>query len=188
MALVPGEGRQYAAVVVFSYPDLELLEARTHTRRLTFPYVPGLLSFREAPGILAIFRRLRMRPDVLICDGHGLAHPRRFGLASHLGLWLGIPTIGCAKSLLVGEHGPVGGERGSQAPLVLDGEPVGAALRTRSGVKPVYVSPGHLVDGPTACDIVLSCCRKYRVPEPIRAAHQLAGETRRRSSGGGTEI
>ncbi|MFQ5811066.1 MAG: deoxyribonuclease V [Armatimonadota bacterium] len=172
--------RVHAAVVVLGYPGLEPIEARTHTRRLTFPYVPGLLSFREAPAILAIFRRLRTRPDVLICDGQGLAHPRRLGLASHLGLWLGVPTIGCAKSLLVGEHEAVGEERGAAASLVLDGETVGAVLRTRDGVKPVYVSPGHLIDTATACDIVLGCCRRYRLPEPIRAAHRLAGERARR--------
>lgn len=175
-------GRVYAAIAVFSYPELELLEARTQRRGLAFPYVPGLLSFREAPAILALFRRLRTRPDVLICDGHGLAHPRRFGLASHVGVWLNMPTIGCAKSLLVGEHEPVGAERGSRTPLLLDGESLGAVLRTRAGVKPVYVSPGHLMDTVTACDIVLNCCTKYRLPEPIRAAHQLAGDLSRRQA------
>lgn len=174
--------RVHAAVVVLGYRGLERIEARTHTRRLSFPYVPGLLSFREAPAILATFRRLRTRPDVLICDGQGLAHPRRLGLASHLGLWLGIPTIGCAKSLLVGEHEAVGEERGAAAPLVLDREAVGAVLRTRDGVKPVYVSPGHLIDTAAACDIVLGCCTRYRLPEPIRAAHHLAGERSRRQA------
>jgi deoxyribonuclease V len=172
-------GRAYAAVAVLSYPELKLLEARTHTRPLSFPYVPGLLSFREAPAVLALLRRLRRAPDALICDGQGIAHPLRLGLASHLGIWLNIPTIGCAKSRLVGEHGPVGTERSSRAALTLGGDIVGAVLRTRTDVMPVYVSPGHLIDIEAACDIVLNCCTQYRLPEPIRAAHRLAGELSR---------
>jgi deoxyribonuclease V len=164
-----------AAVVVLGYPDLEIAEIKVVTNRITFPYVPGLLSFREAPLILAAFETVANVPDLVMVDGQGIAHPRRIGLASHLGLWLGIPTIGCAKSRLCGERKEPGNERGSYVELVDNGEVIGAVLRTREGVKPVYVSTGHMIDLESSIKWVMACCRGYRLPEPTRKAHQAAG-------------
>jgi deoxyribonuclease V len=164
-----------AAVVVLSYPGLEPVEVKVVTDSLNFPYVPGLLSFREAPLILAACEKLTVTPDLLMVDGQGIAHPRRMGLASHLGLCLDIPTIGCAKSRLCGSHDEPGNERSSYAELLGNGEVIGAVVRTRTGVKPVYVSIGHKIDLPTAIHFVLECCRGYRLPEPTRLAHQAAG-------------
>ncbi|HJX12815.1 MAG TPA: deoxyribonuclease V [Dehalococcoidales bacterium] len=163
------------AVVVLSYPGLEIVEARVVTDRVGFPYVPGLLTFREAPLLLAACEMLTVAPDLILVDGQGIAHPRRIGLASHLGLCLDVPTIGCAKSRLCGAHGEPGEARGSHADLLDNGEVIGAALRTRAGVKPVYVSIGHRIDLPAAVRWVLACCRGYRLPEPSRLAHQAAG-------------
>lgn len=163
------------AVVVLSYPELDLVETRVVTDRLGFPYVPGLLSFRESPLILAACGSLTVTPDLIMVDGQGIAHPRRMGLASHLGLFLDTPTIGCAKSRLCGSHEVPGAEPGSYADLVDAGEIIGAALRTKAGQKPVYVSIGHKVDLPTAIHWVLACCRGYRLPEPARLAHLAAG-------------
>ncbi|MCX5998116.1 MAG: deoxyribonuclease V [Chloroflexi bacterium] len=162
------------AVVVLSYPDLVVREVRLAQRDIDFPYVPGLLSFREAPLILATFERLTMKPDVIVVDGQGLAHPRRVGIASHLGLLLGIPTIGCAKSILCGRHQAVGETRGACAEMVDKGEVIGMALRTRPGAKPVYVSIGHRVDLPSAVSWIVKCCQGYRLPEPTRLAHLAA--------------
>jgi deoxyribonuclease V len=164
-----------AAVVVLSYPEMEVVEIRSVTERVEFPYVPGLLSFREAPFILAACEKLTVTPDLVMVDGQGIAHPRRMGLASHLGLCLGLPTIGCAKSRLIGEYEEPGFEAGSYAELRDNGEVIGAVVRTRAGVKPVYVSIGHLIDLPSAIDRVLECCWGYRLPEPTRLAHQAAG-------------
>jgi deoxyribonuclease V len=147
----------------------------------SFPYVPGLLSFREAPAVIAAYEQLSVRPDVLICDGQGIAHPRRMGLASHLGLWLGIPTIGCAKSWLCGEYDEPGIERGSWSPLVDQGETVGAVLRTRTGVKPLYVSVGHLCNLESATAIVLAAASQYRQPTTTRVAHHQVNELRRQA-------
>ncbi len=163
------------AVVVLEYPALAPVEVRVIGGSLGFPYVPGLLSFREARHILAACEMLETRPDLVIVDGQGIAHPRRIGLASHLGLFLDTPTIGCAKSRLCGRHDEPGVEPGSVADLVDDGETVGAVLRTRAGVKPVYVSVGHRIDLAQAVRWVLECCRGYRLPEPTRLAHQAAG-------------
>lgn len=170
----------YGAILVYRYPGLELVEARLVTRPIGFPYVPGLLSFRELPAILAAWRRLRCRPQLVLCDGQGIAHPRGVGLASHLGLLLGVPTIGCAKSRLVGEHGTVGPRRGDHAALRFGGRTVGAVLRTREGVRPVFVSPGHLIGLRAAVRFVLGCCRGFRIPEPIRRADHFVAEARRR--------
>jgi len=164
-----------AAVVVLSYPGLEPVEIKVVTDRLNLPYIPGLLSFREAPLILAACGELTVVPDVLMVDGQGIAHPRRLGLASHLGLFLDIPTIGCAKSRLCGHHDEPGNEAGSHAELLDDGEVIGAVVRTRTGVKPLYISIGHKIDLPAAVRRVLECCRGYRLPEPTRLAHQAAG-------------
>ncbi len=164
-----------AAVAVLSWPGLELVDQAVARRPTSFPYVPGLLSFREIPAVLEALEALRgPDPDLLLCDGQGLAHPRRFGLACHLGVLLDRPAIGVAKSRLLGEHGPVGPRKGDWAPLVDRGEVVGAVLRTRAGVRPLYVSIGHRVSLPTAVAWTLRCTPRYRLPEPARAAHRLA--------------
>jgi deoxyribonuclease V len=168
-------GTGTAAVVVLSYPGLELVEVGVVTGNLGFPYVPGLLSFREAPLVLAACERLTVTPDLILVDGQGIAHPRRLGLASHLGLFLNVPTIGCAKSRLCGGHGEPGDEPGSYAELVDGDEVIGAALRTKSGTRPVYVSIGHKVDLSSAIRWVLAGCCGYRLPEPTRLAHLAAG-------------
>lgn len=170
----PG-GVTRAAIAVMSFPQLELIDVARVDRPTTFPYIPGLLSFREAPAVIAAYEALHIKPDLLIIDGQGLAHPRRFGIACHVGVWLDVPTIGSAKSLLVGRHGTLGMERGATAPLVDHGEVIGMAVRTRAGVKPLYVSIGHRIDLPTAVEFVLACCTRYRLPEPQRAAHHAAG-------------
>ncbi|OGN99399.1 MAG: hypothetical protein A2Y89_00560 [Chloroflexi bacterium RBG_13_51_18] len=163
------------AVVVLSYPTLEIVEIKTVTDRIGFPYVPGLLSFREAPLLLTAFKNITLVPDLVLVDGQGIAHPQRMGIASHLGLWLGIQTIGCAKSRLCGEHDSPGNEAGSYAQLQDNGEVIGAVLRTKSGVKPLYVSIGHMIDLPLAVHYIMACCRGYRLPEPTRLAHLAAG-------------
>ncbi len=169
-----GGGLARAAVVVLSYPGLQVIESAIAVRPVTFPYVPGLLSFREGPAVLDALDKLKLKPDLLIFDGHGLAHPRRFGLACHMGLWLDLPSIGCAKSRLWGQYEEPGPYRGDYTPLI-DHEVIGAAVRTRAGVKPVFVSIGHRIDLPTSIHYVLTCCRGYRLPETTRWAHRLAG-------------
>jgi len=164
-----------AAVAVFSFPDLVMIDHAVATRTLSFPYLPGLFSFREGPVVLAALERLADPPDLLIFDGQGLAHPRRFGLACHIGLLTGLPSIGCAKSRLIGQYQEPGPERGSYSPLIEDGQTIGAVVRTRSRVKPVFVSIGHRVDLPTSIHYVLACCGRYRLPEPIRWADRIAG-------------
>lgn len=171
--------RGWAGIVVLDADSLEPVDRATTVVDLPFPYVPGYLSFRELPAIAAAWERLKRRPDVLVFDGQGTAHPRRFGVACHGGLLLDVPSIGCAKSLLVGEHGPLGEERGSTAELVHRGETVGVALRTRAGVKPVYVSPGHRMDLRTAVEVVLRVSPRFREPETTRHAHRLVNELRR---------
>ena len=161
-----------AAVAVHTFPGLDLVELAHARDRVSFPYIPGLLSFREIPPLLSAFERLRHRPHVVLGDGQGLAHPRRLGLAAHLGLWLKLPTVGCAKSRLVGEHAEVGPRRGQYRSLMDKGERLGVVLRTRTGVKPLYISPGHLADLQGSRRLVLRCCRGFRLPEPIRTAHQ----------------
>jgi deoxyribonuclease V len=149
-----------------------------------FPYIPGLLGFRETPVLAAAFEKLRIRPEVTFVDAHGTAHPRGFGSACHVGVVLDIPTVGCAKSLLCGEVGELEEKRGSRRPILLEGEPVGVALRTREGVQPVYVSVGHRSDTDTAVSLVLACAPRYRIPEPVRLAHAFVNEARRRGFGG----
>lgn len=163
-----------AAVAVLSYPDLTLADQVVARRPVHFPYIPGLLSMREVPALLAALDKLGARPDLLLCDGQGLAHPRRFGLACHLGVLTGIPSIGVAKSLFIGEHDVLPEQRGAWRPLRHKNEIVGAALRTRAGVAPVYVSIGHKVSLATAIRFVLTCAPRYRLPETTRAAHRLA--------------
>jgi len=163
-----------AAIAVLSLPDLAPVESAVATRPPEFPYVPGLLSFRELPAVIEALGRLRRAPQLLLCDGQGYAHPRRFGLACHLGVATGIPSIGVAKTRLIGEHGAVPGARGAWTKLEHEGEIIGAVLRTRQGVKPVFVSIGHRVSLRTAIDYVMRCTTRYRLPETTRCAHQLA--------------
>jgi deoxyribonuclease V len=163
-----------AAVVVLSFPDLQLCDRAIACRPTSFPYIPGFLSFREVPPVLDALAKLTICPDLLLCDGHGLAHPRRFGLACHLGVLTNIPTIGVAKSRYIGQHDPLGEKRGSWQPLIDQGEIVGAVVRSRTGVQPIYVSVGHRLDLATAIDYVLQCTPKYRLPETTRKADQLA--------------
>ncbi len=168
-------GMATAAVVVLNYPELRLVEMKVVNGRLDFPYIPGLLSFRESPLTLAACQELTITPDLILVDGQGIAHPRRFGLASHLGLFLNTPTIGCAKSRLCGQHEEPGVEPGSYAKVIDRGETIGVALRTKLGVKPIYISIGHKVDLQTAIHWVMKCCCGYRPPEPTRLAHLAAG-------------
>jgi deoxyribonuclease V len=163
-----------AAVAVLGYPDLDLLETAIARRPTEFPYVPGLLSFRELPAVLDALAGLRALPDLLLCDGQGIAHPRRLGIASHLGLLVDIPSIGVAKTRLLGTHEEPPDRRGAWTPLRADGEIIGAVLRTRPGVKPLYVSPGHRIGLETALEYVMGCCTRYRLPETTRHAHRLA--------------
>jgi deoxyribonuclease V len=162
------------AVAVLTWPDLEWIGGAIAQRDVAYPYIPGLLSFREAPLLLAAIDKLDVLPDLLMCDGQGLAHPRGFGLACHIGLWLGQPTIGCAKTRLYGQHGEPGRERGSAVPLYRDGCVIGAVVRTRTAVKPLYVSVGHRITLPQAIEMVLRCAPRYRLPEPLRVAHTMA--------------
>jgi deoxyribonuclease V len=168
----------YAGIVVLSLSDLRLIESTGVRSTARFPYVPGLLSFRETPSVLEAWDRLRIKPDVLVLDGQGLAHPRRFGIACHIGLLLDLPTIGCAKSILVGTHAELGAEAGSSAPLLHRGEQVGVALRTKRNVAPVYISAGHLIDLSSAVKLVLRATGKYRQPEPTRQAHLFVNRLR----------
>ena len=168
------DGFAIAAVAVLEFPSLELVEAARSRLPTSFPYIPGLLSFREAPVLLDALEKLVTLPDLLLCDGQGIAHPRRFGIACHLGINTGIPSIGVAKTRLVGSHQMPGSEKGDWAPLTDRGETIGAVLRTRQGVKPVYVSIGHKIDLATAISFVMACTTKYRLPETTRWAHRLA--------------
>ena len=172
----PEHGRMArAAIVVVGLPELVEIERSRAEAPVSFPYVPGLLSFREAPVLIDALQKLQTSPELLLCDGQGIAHPRRFGLACHLGVLTGLPAIGAAKSRLIGEFEPPGRERGARSPLCIDGEPVGAVLRTRTGVRPLFISPGHRIGTDTAVDLVLECGAGYRLPEPTRRADKLAG-------------
>ncbi len=163
-----------AAVAVLSFPDLQLQEEAIARRPTSFPYIPGFLSFRKIPAVLDALLKISTIPDLILCDGQGIAHPRRFGIACHLGLIVDIPTIGVAKSLLIGQHEEVPSSRGSWRPLRHRGETIGAVLRTRTGTKPLYVSSGHRVSLLTAIEYVLRCTPKYRLPETTRIADKLA--------------
>ncbi len=171
-----GEAR--AAVVLMDYPGLTPLEAAVATLPVRFPYVPGLLAFREGPAVLEALAALEGTPDLLVFDAQGLAHPRRMGLATHLGVLLAVPSIGCAKSRLIGRHELPSVERGDWRPLLDGDEVIGAVVRTRRGVRPLFVSVGQRVDLPSAIEIVLGCCSRYRLPEPTRWAHRVAGGAR----------
>lgn len=168
----------YAVVILMDFSSMEIIEKQTVVERAPFPYIPGLLSFREGPALLKIFENLQHMPDAVIFDGQGIAHPRGVGLASHMGLFLDIPTIGCAKTKLIGRYGEVGKEVGDYADLILDDRIVGAVLRTKKKVKPIFISPGHRIGIKKSIDIVLDCCRGYKLPEPTRRAHILVNEIR----------
>lgn len=189
-----GTGRAIAGVVVFTYPELEEVERVWVEQKLTFPYVPGLLSFREIPALLKAFARLRHTPDLIFCDGQGYAHPRRFGIACHLGVLLGLPTIGCAKSRLIGESAEPGTRAGAWSPLKAPmvsaerkprppdagaQEVIGAALRTRTGVRPIYVSQGHRISLTRAVNFTLAVCDDYRIPLPTRTADHFVDAVKR---------
>jgi deoxyribonuclease V len=167
--------RAIAAIVVLDFESLQIVDFSLHEDDIPFPYVPGLLSFRECPSILAAAEKLRVEPDLILVDGQGIAHPRRLGIASHLGVLFDKPTIGCAKTRLTGKHEEPSLTAGSYADLWDRDELIGAVLRTKNKVRPLYVSIGHKVELPTAIEFVLSCCRGYRLPEPTRFAHQVAG-------------
>jgi deoxyribonuclease V len=169
----------YAGIVVLSFPGLQIVESVGIRSIAKFPYIPGLLSFREVPSLLEAWDKLETMPDVMMLDGQGIAHPRRFGIASHVGVLLDLPTIGCAKSILVGRHDELEPAAGSRAPLIDRGEQIGVALRTKKNVAPVYVSPGHLIDLDSSVEMVLKSTGKYRQPEPTRQAHLLVNRLRR---------
>jgi deoxyribonuclease V len=162
-----------AGVAVLTFPELELVETVTATEPTTFPYVPGLLSFREMPALLAALELVAAEPDLVIVDGQGLAHPRGFGIACHVGVVLDKPTIGCAKSRLIGDYAQPGPERGDSSPLVIGSQRVGSVLRTKSHVRPLFVSPGHRIGFESADRMILECTRGYRLPEPSRLAHEV---------------
>lgn len=176
MAINEENGMARAAVVLLSYPELEIVERHIYEEPVRMPYIPGLLSFREIPCILGAFAQLREQPDLVMVDGQGIAHPRYLGIASHLGLWLDLPTIGCAKSILRGHYNEeaLGEEAGAWVPLIFKGETIGAALRTRSHVKPMIISSGHRISLETSLHYVLACCKGYRLPEPTRQADKLS--------------
>jgi len=169
------KGVARAAVVILRLADLEPVDCAVGEALVTFPYIPGLLTFREGPSVLKALEQLRIWPDLLVFDGQGIAHPRRIGLAAHMGVILDRPSIGCAKSRLTGTHADPGDDVGDWEPLADEGEIIGAVVRSRAGVKPLYVSIGHRVDLPTAIDLVLQCTRGYRLPETTRYAHKVAG-------------
>jgi deoxyribonuclease V len=164
----------FGAIVVLSFPYMEILDMARTDGKIPFPYIPGLLSFREGPILIKTFQRLKLKPDVMIFDGQGIAHPRGMGLASHMGLWLDLPSIGCAKSPLLDEFISPGPLKGSFEWIRKEGEKVGAVLRSKENVKPLFVSSGHRIDLSTSIQLILESCKGYRFPEPLRKAHQLA--------------
>jgi deoxyribonuclease V len=172
------DDKLFGAFLLFSYPDLTLLESAAAKGRSPFPYIPGLLSFREAPILLKAFSKLDREPNLILIDGQGIAHPRSMGIAAHMGILLDLPSIGCAKSRLFGTEAEPGPHQGSFLPLTEEGRTVGMIVRTRTRVKPVYVSPGHKMDLETSVKIVLSLCRGYRIPEPLRQAHIFVNRLR----------
>ena len=174
-----GSDHFFAAIVVLALPGLEIVETASAEGRSPFPYIPGLLSFREGPLLMRAFRKLKARPDLVLFDGHGIAHMRGIGIASHLGLLLDLPAVGCGKSRLVGEHAEPGARVGAQTPLRYEDRTIGAVVRTRKGVKPIFVSPGHRIGHAAAVRWTLKCCAGYRLPEPTRQAHLLSNELRK---------
>jgi deoxyribonuclease V len=165
-------------VIIFKFPNLKIIERQSFVASINFPYIPGLLTFREGPSILSAFKKIKNEPDIILFDGQGIAHPRRMGIATHLGLFLNRPTIGCAKSRLSGKYTSVGEQKGDYTPLKEGEEVLGVVLRTRKGVKPIFLSPGHKIDLPNSIEIVLKCIVKYRLPLPVREAHIFVNQIR----------
>jgi len=176
--------RIYAAAAVYSFPGLALLVESLIEDAVDFPYIPGLLAFREGPVILKLIEKLPERPEMLMFDGHGIAHPRRAGIAALIGLLLHTPSIGCAKTRLIGNYKDPGRERGSISDLIHDGSVIGRVVRTRSGIKPIFVSSGFMIDLSRAVEIALNCCRTYRIPEPLREAHRLSNVPKQKNRAG----
>jgi deoxyribonuclease V len=179
LAFDPATDTAFAGVIVYRFPEMQEIERRMARRKLHFPYVPGLLSFRESPILMAAFARLRAKPDLILIDGHGLAHPRLFGIACHIGVLFDKPAVGCGKSLLVGEFKEPGARAGSTSPLIFRDERVGTVLRTRDGVKPIFVTQGHRVSLATAVRLVLACVDGFRIPKPTREADHYVRDLRR---------
>ena len=173
------EKRLYAVAVLFSFPELVLIEKNSASGGVNFPYIPGLLSFREAPIVIRTIKGLKEKPDIILVDGQGIAHPRRLGLAAHIGVLMNIASIGCAKKKLIGNYKPVPDELGAYTQLMDEKEVIGFVIRTKRHVKPVFVSPGHLIDFKASYNIVIACLRGYRLPEPTRLAHIEANRERR---------
>jgi deoxyribonuclease V len=182
LALSENKKEAYAGVIVFEFPSLKEIERIYTVEPLTFPYIPGLLSFREGPILLKAFEKLKNQPDLILFDGQGIAHPRRLGIASHMGLLLDRPTIGCAKSLLCGKYKEPGIKRGSGSPLIDHGEVIGAVLRTRDGVNPIFISVGHRISLESAIKIVLQCHSGFRIPKPTREADIFVGQLKKENS------
>jgi len=178
VAFSPDKRDVIAGVIIWDVVEQRVLEQQVARVPCRLPYIPGLLSFRELPGVLAALRKVSQTPQVMLCDAQGLAHPRRLGLASHLGLWLGLPTVGCAKSRLCGEHDDPGAEKGSTAELRHNGDRIGTVVRTRDNIRPIFVSPGHLCDHESAVRLTLAATTRYRLPEPTRLADQLVSHAR----------
>ena len=172
------QNKMIAGVIIFEFPNLKIIERKSFISPVNFPYIPGFLTFREGPSLLETFKKIKNEPDVILFDGQGIAHPRRMGIASHLGLFLNKPTIGCAKSRLSGEYIPVGEEKGDYALLKEGEEVLGAVLRTRRKVKPIFISPGHKIDLSNSIEIVLKCTEKYKLPVPVREAHIFVNQIR----------
>lgn len=175
-----GDDQLFAAIVVLDIKKMAVIEVASHRQKATFPYVSGLLAFREIPPLLTAFEKLKNLPDVVLCDGQGIAHPRGLGLAAHFGLWLNLPTVGCAKSRLVGEHDPLDFHQWAQTPLRFKEKCIGRVVRSKKRVNPLFVSPGHLIDLEGSVDVVRKCVTRYRVPEPIRQAHLIVNNLRMR--------
>lgn len=169
----------YAGIILLRFPTMEVLDSATVVTKTSFPYIPGLLAFREVPALLEAWQKLSQKPDVLVLDGHGTAHPRRVGVASHFGILEDVATIGCAKSLLAGSFEMPANIPFSESPLVHREETIGTALRTKPNCKPVFISPGHRITLPESVDIIKQCTRKYRIPEPTRLAHLLVNKIRK---------
>jgi deoxyribonuclease V len=177
------EDRVTGAACLYSFPDLACVERTTDIEELRFPYVPGYLAFREGPAVVAALRKLSRTPDIILVDGQGIAHPRGFGIACHIGVLLDIPTIGCAKTRLVGNYREPGVRKGSRSDLTYAGAVVGAVLRSRHGVRPLFISPGHRIDVEGAVSLVLSCVGKYRIPEPLRCADAASRNAAKKATG-----
>lgn len=169
----------FAAACLYLFPELVLREQKISVQKLLFPYVPGFLSFREGPAIISALEKLSQKPDLILVDGQGIAHPRGLGIASHIGVFLGIPTIGCAKSRLIGEHSEPGNRKGDHAPLIFEGQIIGSVLRTRDYTRPLFISPGHKTDLTAAVHFTLGCTGRYRLPEPLRCADTLSKKVKK---------